>query len=124
MPLTEVPIDMAQTMIDTEISPAIRAYSIAVAPESSAHSAIRAAAIRSLFTSNPGRMLRLLESMTATGASAQVLARRRLGQQSWLGTIPSTDPIDPNVSPLPSCQRAVPFVGQATRQDATGGPIA
>src|SRR5258708_3385185 len=64
MALTEVPIDIAQTMIDTDISPAIRAYSIAVAPEVSARSAIRAEPIRFLVTPNSGRLLRLLANQT------------------------------------------------------------
>jgi hypothetical protein len=67
--LTEVPISKAQMRIETDIRPAIRAYSIAVAPEQSVRSAIRAERIRSIITAIPGGILSLLANKTALGSS-------------------------------------------------------
>src|SRR4029077_7145593 len=63
-PLTEVPIIAAQNKIEIDISPATRAYSITVAPERSALSAICAERIRPIITSIPGDMNPLLEGKT------------------------------------------------------------
>ena len=67
--LTEVPIIAAQNTIEIDISPATRAYSIAVAPERSARSAIGAEHIGSIITAIPGGMKPLLEGKTASGSS-------------------------------------------------------
>src|SRR5438045_6623330 len=99
---------MAQMRIETEISPAIKAYSMAVAPEASARSAIRAERIQPTFTANPGRILCLLESTTATMASEGGCPNARFGQQLLLLTILGIAPIASNVSLLPSCQRVSP----------------
>jgi len=75
-PLTEVPIIAAQNTIEIDISPATSAYSITVAPERSALSAISAERIRPIITSIPGDMNPLLEGKTACGSSESRLAER------------------------------------------------
>jgi hypothetical protein len=68
-PLTVVPTNVAQLTTVIDIKTNMRAYSIAVAPDSSARSAIKTERTRSIITMIPGGMLLLLESKTVFGSS-------------------------------------------------------
>ena len=66
-PLIEVPTNIAQLTTVIEINAMISAYSIAVAPESSVRSVIRAERIRSIIPAIPKGMLALPEREPASG---------------------------------------------------------
>jgi hypothetical protein len=68
-PLTVVPTNVAQLTTVIDIKTNMRAYSIAVAPDSSARSAKRAERIRSILAAIPGGMRLLLERKTVFGPS-------------------------------------------------------